>query len=88
MSLPRDHSRCRACGCVIRWAKSENGRPIPLDIAPAADGNIVIRPGPIAHVLKKDEEPTAATFKSHFATCPERDRFKKPRPAEAAGGRA
>lgn len=86
MTLPRDHSRCRACGAVIRWAKTENGRPIPLDVAPAADGNIVIRPGPIAHVLKKSEEPTAATFKAHFATCSKRQ--KHPQPTQAAGGKA
>ena len=86
MTLPRDHSRCKYCGAVIRWVKTENKKPIPLDVAPVPDGNIVIRTGGIAHVLKKGEEPTAATFKSHFATCPFRKHFQ--RPTRAAGGRA
>jgi hypothetical protein len=90
MSLPRGHSRCRACKRVIRWAKTENRRPIPVDPDPVPDGNLVITAQGIAHVLRKNEEPTGLTYVSHFSTCSNRDQFqRRPAPAAAAqtGGR-
>ena len=89
MTLARDHSRCRACQKVIRWAKTDNGKPIPMDPDPVPDGNYVVTAQGVSHALKKNEEPTGAAYVSHFATCPQRDQFRRRTPAAAAntGGR-
>ena len=85
MTLARGHSRCRACQAVIRWAKTENGKPIPMDPDPVPDGNYVVSTQGVAHALKKNEEATGETWVSHFATCPKREQFQQRRnPAAAA----
>lgn len=70
-------NRCRACSKPIRWARTAaNDRPIPLDLEPTDDGNVVLE-GDRAHVLGKGgalplelahlaEEPR---YMPHHATC-------------------
>lgn len=90
MTLARGHSRCRGCNAVIRWAKTEAGKPIPVDPEPVPGGNLVVTAQGIAHFLKKDELPTGPTYVSHFSTCPNRDQFKRRAATAAAtstGGR-
>lgn len=62
---------CSSCGAKIRWLRTEAGKPMPVDEAPNAAGNVVLVGGH-AHVLKKDEQPpaNAARLMPHFATCP------------------
>lgn len=33
--------KCRSCSKPVLWVKTVNGKPIPLDQEPRADGNIV-----------------------------------------------
>lgn len=65
---------CSTCRRPILWARTELGKPIPIDPAPRPDGNIVLRPIAVgaellAHVLKKGEETGEQRYVSHFATC-------------------
>jgi len=35
---------CRSCNASVRWAvMRESGKPIPLDLAPRSEGNVVCR---------------------------------------------
>lgn len=38
------HARCRSCGAAITWAQTSGGRSMPVDTAPAPDGNLILRP--------------------------------------------
>lgn len=68
---------CRSCKAPIRWAKTESGKSMPLDIEPVADGNVVVDDIGVAHVLKDRAAineslllgPDTLSFKSHFVTC-------------------
>jgi len=67
---------CRSCGASIRWARTTNDRPIPLDAEPDPAGNVLLL-GETAHVLGKgatvplelagDDDGTR--WMPHHATC-------------------
>ena len=69
---------CKSCGAEIKWARTASGRRMPLD----ADerGNIIIENG-VLKVVPKDEIGgiLAATYTSHFATCPQAKTHRKAR---------
>ena len=72
---------CRSCKAPILWAKTENGRLIPLDPEPDAAGNVALVDG-VAVVLTARvlERIRGATLhRSHFATCPYADDHRRPR---------
>jgi hypothetical protein len=68
-------STCRSCGASILWAKTTTGKSMPIDTAPAADGNVILqsRQGlqPLAIVFGAGTAPpdNQARYTSHFATC-------------------
>jgi hypothetical protein len=64
------------CGASIFFVKTVNDKRIPLDVGPAANGNIVLRDG-IAHYLKKDEQTSEPRYVAHFATCPNAAQHRK-----------
>lgn len=79
-------TRCRACGARIFFATTREGRPIPVDVDPAADGNLALHAKgngmPRATVvtalqragMKVDGLPVFAT---HLSTCPDADAFRR-----------
>lgn len=59
---------CKSCGKKIMWVKTEEGRNMPIDYDPElehlfADG----------HPVEFDYD----SMVSHFATCPEADKWRK-----------
>lgn len=58
-------TRCRSCRAQIVWLKTAAGKNMPVD----AD---TVKP-------EDDEFDTDEGHISHFATCPERDTWRKPR---------
>lgn len=82
--------KCRSCGKSVIWVETEKGRMMPVDETPTETGNIIIVIGPdmgktTAHYESKEEtkarlrspEPAARTaFTSHFATCPQADKWR------------
>ena len=72
---------CRACKKPIRWARTANDRPIPLDPTPTDDGNVVLSGvggtgAPVAHVIGKHGLPLELAhladeprYMPHHATC-------------------
>lgn len=79
-SFTRD---CRACGAPMVFVRcaSRDGKWTPLDPEPVSDGNIVVNAAGEAEYLtaSAQETYTGERFKSHFATCPEAERFRRRR---------
>jgi hypothetical protein len=71
---------CKGCGRKILWARTEDGKAIPLDaVAPVYE---------VAAVESAERGDSLVArrakecFVSHFVTCPKRDEFRKPKKAE------
>lgn len=80
---------CRSCGAAILWVQMESGKRMPLDATPTEAGTVIIRCGPelgreTGHVETKAEaearraSPSPVAFTSHFATCPQAGKWRKP----------
>lgn len=76
-------THCRTCHAPVVWARTAfNGTPIPIDVEPAENGNIVLsqRDGNrlVATVLPPGDAliPVETTYTSHFATCPDADQWR------------
>lgn len=68
-------SACRGCGAKIIWIITPAGRRMPLDFEPVGNALWVIDPN-----NEGAESPRAfpaAPRKSHFASCPHADAFRK-----------
>lgn len=82
-------SHCRSCAAPIRWAKTLNGKAIPLNAEPDPAGNIALKDtgdpnAPLARVLAGADlfdARTAGTelWLSHYATCPDGQKWRRPR---------
>ena len=59
---------CRRCGMRIRWAKTVNHRPIPLDLHADGGGNIELING-VAHVVGVSDNIADVRHRAHFETC-------------------
>lgn len=71
---------CRSCGAEVLWAKTQQGRAIPLDREPVASGNVEFT-GVLdtVRVLAPDGDAVlfgGPRYVSHFATCPQADHWK------------
>jgi len=71
--------QCRACPAEIAWAEMPSGKMNPLDPEPTHDGNVIADGDGLAHVgkMREIEDHTGPRYKSHFATCPARDQFRR-----------
>lgn len=76
---------CGSCGAAIFWVHGTSGKANPLDAAPVANGNIVIRENllgePVAYYLGRTNvaQPGEPRFVSHFATCPQAAQHRRAR---------
>lgn len=84
-------SQCRACGAEIMFIKSVAGKTIPVNAEQIAyqqkaGGSLkVVTPNGevISGELAGDpQKATGIGYISHFATCPEADKFRKPRKSD------
>lgn len=72
-------STCRSCGEPVRWVKTSAGKNMPLDPHPVPNGNIeLVRGGHgwVAEVV--DPDPEVLRYVSHFVTCPDAKRHRRP----------
>ncbi|WP_431935768.1 5'-3' exonuclease [Micromonospora sp. RP3T] len=84
---PRDLDACKSdnCRAKIRWAKTVDGKRMPVDFAPDPGGNLVrvmVAAGDWRiRVLAAGETPPAdlPRWTSHYATCPDADAFRPKR---------
>lgn len=69
---------CRSCGAPIIWARTEKGKPIPMNAEP-----VEVTPRGLFHLEVETPEVTRAYpfsargYVSHFATCPQADQWRK-----------
>lgn len=73
------NARCSSCSAPILWAKTAKGKPIPLDLEPRVDGNVVLERG-VALVLgplERLQRGAETRYVAHFATCPSADEHRR-----------
>ena len=79
---------CRGCGAPIGFIKTVAGKSIPVDPeeivywqTPGGSKKIVTPNGEVvsAELAGNPQTATGVGFVSHFATCPEAEKFHKPR---------
>lgn len=71
---------CRSCQASVFWRRNiATGKAIPIDRQPSAEGNVVLVGEDQCRFLKKGEDAQVTTYTSHFATCPEAARHRKPK---------
>jgi hypothetical protein len=64
----------------IKWAITAEGKRIPLDAEPTAEGLIWLREDGSAVIGRVHEAPPGRLrYDSHFATCPDSAVFRRPR---------
>lgn len=72
---------CRSCSKPIIWAVTRTGKDMPVTAEPRADGNVhlVNRAGmaPLAEVLGVAKRFAKTMRVSHFADCPQADRWRR-----------
>ena len=80
--MKRPVSVCRSCGASILWAATASGRSTPLDAGPHPEGNLYLD-GDVARVAvaARAAPEGAPLYRSHFATCPQAARHRRPKPA-------
>lgn len=75
-------TRCRSCQAPIRFARTKNGKPMPLDPEPDPVGNVVIDANGTAHVAATADQRSLAEhmgwplYMPHHATCPQAHEWK------------
>jgi hypothetical protein len=72
----RKPNTCSSCEAPVKWARTERGARMPLDPEPRSDGNLVVEGAYARAVQSGDPGPF---FVSHFATCPNANKHRRPR---------
>lgn len=82
--------RCRSCKARIRWCVTANGKRMPVDVEPVADGNVQLwhdSSGELHAIVltgfKLDDarRQHPLLYRSHFVSCPDAATHRKS-PAE------
>lgn len=74
---------CASCQQDVLWAKTSQGKRMPIDPEPRPDGNLAVYRDHLGQlrtrVLSKGYEPESYERRgiSHFATCPHADRHRR-----------
>jgi hypothetical protein len=85
---------CRSCGSAIIWTVTERGKRMPVDAQPLDSGTVQLvgnafgESVALSRVLSGDSltaarEQGAPLHRSHFASCPEANVWRRPRMSEA-----
>lgn len=67
---------CRSCDAEILWRRTAAGQRIPIDALPDPQGNVEILDSIEAKV---HGGPVDGGHLSHFATCPDAAKHRRPR---------
>jgi hypothetical protein len=66
--------KCRSCGAPIEWAKTREGKSMPLDAGEFEDGNLVLLAGVVREWREGDVLPCR---RSHFASCKQASMWRR-----------
>lgn len=76
-------SKCRSCGASIIWLPTESGKkmpcdakPIPYTEDPAGNLTLVTSDGRVVRA-KADATSDFVGYVSHFATCPDANKWRR-----------
>lgn len=78
-------STCGSCYAPIWWATSRvGGKRIPMDDKPTPNGNLYVwgctdQGRPVVDYIGKGDRVATVRYTSHFATCPNADRHRRPK---------
>jgi len=74
-------AECGTCGAPMRWERTVRGKPIPLDPQPVPGAHlfITVPSGRVADDRSQEAHPGAERFTTHFATCPDAHKHRRPR---------
>lgn len=77
MSADDRTPRCKACSAPIRWAMTQKGKRMPLDLEPSEAGTWVLD-GEVANLLARPVRDAAIwpRYIPHWATCPSAPLFR------------
>lgn len=74
---------CRSCNAEIVWAWTAANKSMPVDAAPTDAGTLRLLDlptGPRVEVIADPDQwmliPEVGRYTSHFATCPQADRWR------------
>lgn len=84
-------TKCRACGAEIGFVKTVAGKTMPVDpeeiqFVPGEGPEMFVTPDGLVLQGKRDPHSKEIGYTSHFATCPEADKFRKPRKKDGRKG--
>lgn len=72
---------CRSCDAPVVWATTSNGKAMPVDAEPSEDGTVELAQDvhgrAVATVLTGPSLLGGPLHTSHFARCPEADRWRQ-----------
>lgn len=81
-------SVCRSCGAPLKWITSRNGKKMPCDAEPipywqGTSENLFQEDGTMIRCSLQGTPgmQIGTAYRSHFSTCPDADRFRKPKEA-------
>jgi len=85
MGVVQAISRCRSCSAEIVWAETTGGERMPLDVRPAAGGNVRLvddNGTRRAHVVGStidlfDPDDDGTRFMPHFVSCPDAGSWRR-----------
>jgi hypothetical protein len=78
--------QCRSCKADVIWVTTEHGKHMPVDAKPVPGGDFVVTlmfGGPRARYKQTDDDPAKSYFTSHFATCPDANKWRNQKPRKA-----
>jgi len=72
--------KCKSCGAPIFWLKTQAGKKAPIDAVPSPEGNVLIC-GDECRIIDRKKEPLEGVplHTNHFVTCPDREKWRKPK---------
>jgi len=67
---------CKSCGAPIRWAKTAQGKRMPLNPAPDPRGRLALDATGL--IVQGELAAAGDRYTSHFATCPHAAQHRRP----------
>lgn len=69
---------CRSCGAGIRWALTESGKRMPLDLKPVDGGNVqLVHHDGTTTARVVAAKPGVRLYRSHFSSCPNANQHRR-----------
>jgi hypothetical protein len=77
--MARKIQKSRSCGAPIFWCRTAGGRMMPVDAEATPLGSLTIETGADGSesAVTIGPEYTGERYVSHFATCPDRRKWRK-----------